>query len=93
MKKLLYLDIYECHLQRNVFVDVIDECQNITVILLKFLLFCCFDFDCKISIKYIYLVYHLFYFILNCCMVHDFDHNITLMIIIDKNKVISVLLE
>ena len=32
-------------------VDGIDECRNITAISLKFLLFCCFDFDPKVSTK------------------------------------------
>ena len=52
-------------------VDRIDGCRNIRAISLKFLLFCCFDFDPKISTKYIYSVYHLFYFYLNCRMVQD----------------------
>ena len=34
--------------------------------------FCCFDFDPKLSTKCIYLVYHLFYFYLNCRMIQDF---------------------
>ena len=40
---------------------------------LKFLLFCCLDFDPKISTKYIYSVYHLFYFYLSCRMVQDIN--------------------
>ena len=35
----------------------VEICRNIRAISLKFLLFCCFDFDPKITAKYIYLVY------------------------------------
>ena len=52
--------------------DGIDRYRNIRAISLKFLLFCCFDFDPKISTKCIYLVYYLFYFYLNCRMVQEF---------------------
>ena len=41
--------------------DGIDGCRNIRAISLKLLLFCCFDFDPKISRKCIYSVYNLFY--------------------------------
>ena len=42
-------------------VDGIDGCPNIRAISLKFLLFCRFDFDPKISTKCIYSVYHLLF--------------------------------
>ena len=53
-------------------VDGFDGSQNLRIISLKFLLFCCFDFDLKISGKYIHPLYDLFHFYLNYHMVQDF---------------------
>ena len=53
------------------------EVENIRATSLKVLLLCCFDFDPKISATYIYLVYHLSHFYLNCHMVQDCDVPIT----------------
>ena len=45
---------------------------EIRAISLKLIFFCCFDFDPKISAKFIYSGYHLYYFYLNCRVVQGF---------------------